>query len=416
MSEPEEAGPGAISPIPAPLYARMLPYLRESVLVVDAEWGIRANLSAPDGLLGWGDPTGIHLLAFVHPDDVLRFADTGTGLQETDPGWSGAARVRLKRSDETYGHYEITIHNCTDDPVLEGMVICTREVGPPVEAAADFGAADMVASLADQLPIGVVLLSSNLQPLYVNRAASELLGRTPDQIVGSGLQGMIEDVTRLEVAAILRELGTTPGRRTLTVAPQADRDRRLEVTFVSQTGAALTAAGSDDVLLIMATIEDVTHRIVRAEELEQRANRDELTGLKNRAWLLDHLHARLTAGAELTVAYIDLVGFKSVNDEHGHAAGDVVLAQVARAIADGIDDAAQAARVGGDEFVVVQEGAGDHAALAERIRGAVASATIAAPVSVAASVGIVRSEPGDEPWTVLARADQAMYADKRAAL
>ena len=194
----EAAGDGAVAPA---LYARMLPFLRESVIVVDARWQLVANLSAPDGLLGWGDPTGTHLLAYVHPDDVLRFADTGTGLRETDPGWVGSTTIRLRRSDETYGHYEITMHNCTDDPVLAGMVICTREVAAPMPVAPEFEARNVVASLADQLPTGVVLVSGSGLALYVNDEVLAPDHGFPVRLIGPNRPGVHQTkwVGRIEV-------------------------------------------------------------------------------------------------------------------------------------------------------------------------------------------------------------------------
>ncbi|CAN5718698.1 hypothetical protein BH10ACT1_BH10ACT1_05930 [soil metagenome] len=418
MSEPHSSDQDAepsIKQIEPRTYARMLSFLRESVLVADANWAIRANLSAPAGLLGWGDPTGMHLLAYMHPDDVLRLADTGTGLRQTDPGWSGSAVVRLRRSDETYGHYEITVHNCTDDPILQGMVICTREVAPPARSAPELEPTGMVASLADQLPNGVVLVSGSGYPLYVNDAACDLLDTTQDQFIASGLHQLVEEVDRLEVGAILNRLRRSTGRETRTVSTRSVPPRRLEVTFASRTGSAITTDGSDEILLVLVLIEDVTHRLEREEELEHRANRDALTGLHNRAWLLDHLYAQLTAGADVTVAYVDLVGFKSVNDRLGHPAGDLVLAAVAQSIATEADPGVAVARVGGDEFVVVLDGGTDdeRAHLADRIRAAVAGAPAAIEAGVTASVGVIRSVNGDQPWDLLARADAAMYVDKR---
>lgn len=393
----------------------MLEFLRESVLVVDEQWAIKANLSAPAGLLGWGDPTGIHLLAHVHPDDVLRFIDTGTGLRETDLGWSGSAVVRLKRVDETYGHYEITLHNRIGDPAIDGMVIATREVGAPVTTAPELAPTHMVASLADHLPVGVVIVADSGLVIYANEAACKMVGTTRDRFIAEGLAGLVHEADRLELNTLLRELRRWPGRRKITVAAGPDRSRRLEVDFASHTGADLAPDGSEQVRLVVAIVEDVTNRVEREEQLEERANRDELTGLKNRAWLLDHLHVQLRAGADLTIAFIDLVGFKTINDELGHPAGDQVLTAVAQGVAHAIDASAQAARVGGDEFVVVQQGLSedDHGRLAASIRGAVAEVGAAIEVSVAASVGVVRSRPGEVPWDVLARADAAMYADKR---
>jgi diguanylate cyclase (GGDEF)-like protein len=166
---------------------------------------------------------------------------------------------------------------------------------------------------------------------------------------------------------------------------------------------------------VIITVEDVTHRHARERHLEHRANHDSLTGLPNRAWLLDHLDERLAAGARLDVAFVDLDGFKAVNDRLGHAAGDDLLAEIGEALRVAMVDGETVARVGGDEFVVV----GDHHDPVERddlrarIRKAVEGTTGAALHDVGVSVGITASEPGDQPWDLLGRADAAMYGDKR---
>lgn len=389
------------------------PFLRESVLVVGADWQIIANLSAPRGLLGWGDPIGTQLLAYTHPDDVLQFVDTGEDLSHTPHGWAGSAIVRLLRPDGTYGRYESTMHNRLED--LGAWVICTRELTDVAEVAPELGATSVARSLADALPHGVVLLDGFGNALFANQAACHLLGTTPGEFAASGLRLLISEVDRAGVREIVRRLAREPGRLTVGFGLASDGDRRFEATFVSQPHAEVKDGAGDRIFLVIVTIEDVTHRVEREVQLERRANRDALTGLRNRAWLLDHLHERLTTGARLTVAYVDLCGFKAVNDQLGHRAGDRVLAAVAAGLDAAFDDDEVAARVGGDEFVVVAEGlTGDLARhVAGRVRRAVDGVPEAGELGVTASVGVVGSVPGDEPWSLLERADQAMYEDKR---
>ena len=122
---------------------------------------------------------------------------------------------------------------------------------------------------------------------------------------------------------------------------------------------------------------DVTQLRALQAELQALALHDPLTGLANRR-LLDELLAAAPArtertGAEVAVAYIDLDDFKVVNDTFGHDAGDLVLCEVARRLLDTVRGADVAARVGGDEFVVVHDlGAGERTNLAQRIEAALA--------------------------------------------
>ena len=152
--------------------------------------------------------------------------------------------------------------------------------------------------------------------------------------------------------------------------------------------------------------------------LQTEARHDALTGVLNRQGLDEHLAGALAEDPDTTlVVFIDLDGFKWVNDVHGHDAGDVVLTEIARRLAGGLRPGDAIGRYGGDEFVAVFRGvpAGGDAGIVARI-----DATIAGPVTfeggewlAAASIGAARLQPGEDLATVLRRADQAMFEAKR---
>ena len=109
----------------------------------------------------------------------------------------------------------------------------------------------------------------------------------------------------------------------------------------------------------VATHEDITEAVRAEEELRFRGLHDQLTGLPNIGLLRDRLGEalhRLRSGKMLAIHYVDLDNFKSVNDKHGHAIGDLLLKQVAERLQLCLDDADTLARIGGDEFVVLQTG------------------------------------------------------------
>jgi diguanylate cyclase (GGDEF)-like protein len=154
---------------------------------------------------------------------------------------------------------------------------------------------------------------------------------------------------------------------------------------------------------------------------EEEALTDPLTGLRNRR-AADLLLERLCkAGAPFGLLHMDLDYFKAVNDSLGHAAGDLVLAEVGRILRDQIRAEDCAARIGGDEFVVILCGRTDPAvllAVAERI-----IARVSEPIDfegsacrVSASVGIVQADGtgSRDPTQVLSAADRALYAAKHA--
>jgi diguanylate cyclase (GGDEF)-like protein len=154
----------------------------------------------------------------------------------------------------------------------------------------------------------------------------------------------------------------------------------------------------------------------RYEQLEHSAHHDALTGLPNRQLLRERLESALTRG-RVALLYLDLDRFKAVNDRLGHAAGDQLLVAVAERLKGSLREYDTAARIGGDEFVVVCDvaDAGEAEQLAERLRLALdhryQHGDASLPVS--ASVGVAfTSDPHVTPEQALAEADAAMYAAK----
>jgi diguanylate cyclase (GGDEF)-like protein len=159
----------------------------------------------------------------------------------------------------------------------------------------------------------------------------------------------------------------------------------------------------------------------REDQLRHLAFHDPLTGLANRILFYDRVsHALLThgrAGETFAVFFLDLDGFKQVNDQWGHAAGDTVLCTVADRLRLGLRDSDTVARFGGDEFAVIVErlaATGDAADTAARIVSAVQEPIDvgARTATVTASVGIALNRPGDSADDLLREADIAMYTAK----
>lgn len=157
-------------------------------------------------------------------------------------------------------------------------------------------------------------------------------------------------------------------------------------------------------------------------ELRQRALRDPLTGLANRALLDEHLEKAIAArnrnGGYVGVLYCDLDGFKSINDARGHRAGDLLLCEIAERLCQATRGSDTVARIGGDEFVVLcpgLESADELAAVESRIHGAVhAPAPRQGPTPMPrVSIGAALLRDDESAASVLERADAAMYANKR---
>lgn len=222
------------------------------------------------------------------------------------------------------------------------------------------------------------------------------------------------------------------------VIPQAMRDGHcddIEYRMVCRNGEVLDVLLSaiwvydaeGQALYSLAAVQDVTEK-KRLAALSHFAAHDPLTGLPNRMLLQDRIERSCTQhgrhGSRFAVGFLDLDHFKDINDTHGHEAGDVLLQIVARRLQSALRASDTVCRLAGDEFVLLfsdVEAAEDLTAIAHKLLARVAQpcrigqSHDAPLVDVGASMGVaVFPEHGPDAHILLQRADQAMYAAKRA--
>jgi diguanylate cyclase (GGDEF)-like protein/PAS domain S-box-containing protein len=293
-----------------------------------------------------------------------------------------------------------------------------------------------MATLLSALPAGVLVQSASGEVIDANRSAELILGRTRPQLLGGVAtrrrwrvqreDGSECPATELPTARTLRS-GVGVRGETLGVRIDDGSQRWLLVN----TEPLPDADGSHGVLTCFV---DVTEPRRLQEQLRTLARTDALTGLPNRAVVLDRVqraitHARRHPGYGFAVLFMDFDRFKQVNDSLGHNAGDQLLRQIAErldtalrpgdAVARVASQLPMAARIGGDEFVVVLEGTrgpDDVATVTQRLLGvlsqpyAIGSHTVQSGVSI----GVVTStHAADTADAVLRDADTAMYEAKR---
>lgn len=272
----------------------------------------------------------------------------------------------------------------------------------------------------DGVPIGVARLDTAGRIVEVNPAMRRLFKRQSEEFQETRLAEHMADEEVADASQLFEELSR--GVRDHYEIERRYR-RRDGGVFWGRTSTSLVRDSGGLPLFAIAMIEDVTDRKRAEEELTHRAMHDVLTGLANRALFLDRLEVALARrehrSGEVAVLFLDLDGFKAVNDTLGHEAGDELLVAAAGRIEGCVRPSDTVARFGGDEFVVLCdgiEGEGDAEAVARRI-----SAALGAPFDigerrarVTASIGIALSiGPGDEPEGVIRDADQAMYLAKQ---
>jgi len=412
-SDPADAGvPGAS------LLAKLVPFLAESMAVVNRDGTIKATFGPPNGLLRQGPRLGSTILEHAHPDDLGRYLELGQAVLDSPPGWEGRLVARLRHAEDGWQQYEVLLVNLLDDPDVGGILLRTRELpasaidaaveGPNVEA---LRFEQLFETLADAVPSPVLLLDPYGRCMYANPAASRHIGLSIPSIRNAVLTDLVNPAERAPIGEAMARLTPSEGAGVAFSMSRADDGAEIMVE------GRLEAYGSaGQTSAIVAHLEDVTSRRRAERELLRRATLDPLTQLPNRAAALDALRERLSHSPErVAVAYCDLDGFKEVNDTHGHQAGDEVLILVAAALRSLVRPDDLVARIGGDEFVVITDDPGELGVdeWCARFRDAIATETGAVGAPVGGSVGFTRGRPGDRPADVLARADAAMYAAKR---
>lgn len=301
---------------------------------------------------------------------------------------------------------------------------CARSAEPRVEAGSSLadgceGAAvvqrdsttrdDHESEALEAFPLAVLRIDRHGDVVAANAAWRRLSGLDGQASLGDGWTRVVAGAEALCGA----------WKQSLRTAGSGSDDHQLCLDESRQWSRWWWRADGDGLLVAVASIDEDKQR---EEQLWFSATHDCLTKLTNRAEFIATLERALHRGRRRqqppAVIYIDLDDFKAVNDSGGHLLGDEVLRSVARRVSDAVRPADVAARIGGDEFAVVCEdltGDSDLQLVADRIRSAVEHQVVAGgrAITVRATTGAVVAEIHDDAESLLARADLAMYEQKR---
>ncbi|WAK00502.1 putative bifunctional diguanylate cyclase/phosphodiesterase [Methylobacter sp. YRD-M1] len=254
---------------------------------------------------------------------------------------------------------------------------------------------------------------------YANKAMTRLFNMSQNEIVGKNYFDL--GVTNAaEVHKVLQQVLDTReshhGEMSLATSDET------ELIFEYIFAPVINADGYLDA--IAGTARNITERKVSEKEAIRSANYDRLTGLANRTYFLEHLDQDIRrserSGLPIALLFIDLDGFKSVNDREGHDAGDLLLQQVAQRIVGCVRGTDMVARLGGDEFTVILNDV--NKVLRVEILAQEMLEDIAKPFSIlgkdihiSASIGIsLFPQDAATPGELIRNADQAMYVAKGA--
>jgi diguanylate cyclase (GGDEF)-like protein/PAS domain S-box-containing protein len=411
VSDTAGGGDGGDHPVSPADIAPRAP--RCATLHKDALAVIRYADTAALQMLGWepDDLIGHRSTDFIHEDDQELARDAWMEML-ANPGPGRRVRVRHRCSDGLWVWLEVTNRNLLHDPEY-GCVLCEL-----VDISEEMAAHELLTRLAETVPVGLLQLDGEGSVVYSNDRLHEILGVPRAETLPAQFASVLPEHQELVGAAFEH-----------AVLENAAEDLEIELTH-PQTGATRYCTvglraldgGTDASAGAIVCVADITDSISMREELRRLSMYDELTQCLNRRTIVRRLQEQIAmGGAEgaRAVVFIDLDCFKPINDEHGHAAGDELLREIARRLRQTLRTADAIGRMGGDEFLIVcPDVASEHDAmrLAERTARVQAERMCLANLSLEAhvSIGVAWSQ-GEEISAddLIARADEAMYASKR---
>jgi diguanylate cyclase (GGDEF)-like protein/PAS domain S-box-containing protein len=269
-------------------------------------------------------------------------------------------------------------------------------------------------ALFQHAPDIVTVIDTDGRMIFTSPSSAAILGFEPGMLVGQSVFELVHPDDQASMRERLQSILTDPaGVLRLQCRVRASTGHYRWFDFTASNQMANPALNG-----VVINARDVSENRAFQERLAHEAQHDPLTGLPNRRRMQDALGSSLRRDP-VAVLFVDLDGFKPVNDQFGHEAGDELLRQVAERLSGCIRAGDVLSRVGGDEFVVLMPGVlgpGDVEAMANRVRMVVEMPFRIAGqhVTIGASVGVHLAGPAEDPDSALRAADHAMYEIKRA--
>jgi diguanylate cyclase (GGDEF)-like protein/PAS domain S-box-containing protein len=394
------------------------------------------KIVGPEGTLRYANPAwgrvlghdaaemvgAMNVLDYVHPDDLPRVREQlGKTLSERG---NSATRIeyRFLHADGSWRWMESVGTYLLDDPAQGGVVVNSRDITARKEAEEALEAAEVrYRTLVEHIPVVTYIdkVSDQDTPLYTSPQIEEMLGYTPEEWLTEKLWPKRlhpEDEARILAADERFETSGEPfGEEYRLLAKDGS------VVWVREE-AVLVEDDAGEPLYWQGVILDITEQKSFEEQLKRWAFHDRLTGLPNRQLFVDRLGQALRrtrrSGRQVAVLFMDLDGFKVVNDSLGHETGDLLLVALGERLGRCLRPEDTLARFGGDEFVVLLEGVQgrNHATqVADRIAESlkrpflVGGRELFVNASVGIALGMARTKG---PEDLLRDADTAMYQAK----
>ncbi len=357
----------------------------------------------------------------LHPEDLAAFRSRSAEFaQPHSEGLHG--ELRLRHRDGTWRWFEATVTNHLENPRVRGIVSNLHDITDRKHADEALREAhERFISAFENAPIGIAMIDLDGYVLRENSAYGRIVGY-PSPLCGMNVHDLTHPDDRVASKAEMA--------RFVSTAADVSDTYRMEKRFLHDDGHEVWVSVNvscvrDDEgkpVYLIEQIEDVTERRELRERLAHAAIHDPLTALPNRVLFMDRLEVALSRAdrnqGRAAVIFLDLDGFKLVNDSMGHTTGDELLKAVARRLRAALRPSDTVARFGGDEFVVLCEEIADEQEafeIAERMAEALCQ-PIELPegeIFVTASQGLaISGGEGDTASGLLRDADTAMYVAK----
>ncbi|RJX29952.1 MAG: diguanylate cyclase [Oxalobacter sp.] len=264
----------------------------------------------------------------------------------------------------------------------------------------------------------VLITDAHSHILSVNPSFTKITGFLPEDVIGQDTMVLSTSLEMSEKILMIRDVLDKTGSYTGEVTHR----RKTGELYIAWLSISTVRNSTGEVVNRVVVFSDISERKANEERMQYLAHFDPLTDLPNRALFSDRLRQALAicrrSQSRLAVLFVDLDKFKPVNDTLGHAIGDLLLREVAYRLLDNIRESDSAARIGGDEFVVMLSGIeteGDAIVVAEKILSSVCEPYLLDnhTIQIAASIGIaLYPNHGHSDQELLSHADEAMYHAK----
>ena len=408
---------------------RIIASATDAYMEFDEHGLVRAWNPAAENLLGWSsdEAVGNDVFEFLRPpgtdagvyrealrqfrDGLGRLAETFEATMHARDGRTIPIEMTVWTISEDDNSIHAFVHDITARRAQEEAL---------QRSAAVLAEAEQRWRLAlDNAPTGIALVGMDGELVRVNAALCGILGYTEDELMATTFQQLSWPGDRSTSHDMLGRLGA--GELDRFTMEKRYRHADGHAVWVNVSVATVCDEHGEP-LHFVTHVEDATDRRARTEALQDLALRDDLTKMANRARFLTELAgaaARASLESPVGVLFLDLDGFKRINDTYGHARGDALLRLVGERLQDAVRTRDLAARFGGDEFAVLLPPAAsldDVRAVAARVLAVLSERYVVdgTAMELGASIGgAVATTCLDSGTSLLAAADAAMYEAKR---